>query len=291
MSAENDHTEKDDTVEDVGEYYSKLQPVFDFMMDTTKHNGIRYGYHDDDHEEINEAIPNMNRIMADRAEISEGDRVLDIGCGIGGSAVWLAETFDVEVVGINISELHLERARTFAEERGVDDVVEFRYDDFHDMETIDDDAFDVAWAIEAFCYAEDESAVLEQAARALKPGGRLVVSDVFSTDKERDMDIKRRMRKVRWGYNLPHLAKHSWFAEELDSVGYENVTVEDVTENAKPTSKYMRETALEHLDQQGIEPLLDQEAVLDIVLAGLYSYPMLEDGYAIYGHVTADIPE
>lgn len=265
--------------------------IFYTLMDLDEHHGIRHGYHDDENRELVDAIQNMNEILADRVGISEGDRVLDIGCGVGGSAVWLAETYGAEVVGINIENQQLEQARSFAEERGVADLVEFQHDDFHEMATVDDDSFDVAWAIESLCYAEDKPKVLQQAARTLKPGGRIVCSDIFDTSKERGDAIRRRTRKIQWGYSHPPLAGEEQFADELARVGFENVTVTDVTGNAIPTAKFIHDISFQYLKGKGIEDVIKQEeALLDVILAGVYSYAMMEEGYLSYCHMTATLP-
>ena len=48
--------------------------------------------------------------LAERAAIPDGARVLDIGCGLGGSALWLADQFDCEVTGITISPVQARMA-------------------------------------------------------------------------------------------------------------------------------------------------------------------------------------
>ncbi len=67
----------------------------------------------------------MNERLADRLDLKAGDHVLDAGCGIGGSSIWLAENFGVRVTGITISPTQIDQARKNAKKRGVEHLVNF----------------------------------------------------------------------------------------------------------------------------------------------------------------------
>jgi cyclopropane-fatty-acyl-phospholipid synthase len=67
-----------------------------------------------------------------------GDRVLDIGCGWGGLALYLSENCGARVTGVTLSEEQLAVARVRAEEKGLADRIEFRLQDYRDVpETFD----------------------------------------------------------------------------------------------------------------------------------------------------------
>ncbi len=71
--------------------------------------------------------------IAAKLALQPGQRVLDIGCGWGGMAIYLAQNFDVSVTGITLSEEQLELARTRAGEAGVGDDVRFELVDYRDL--------------------------------------------------------------------------------------------------------------------------------------------------------------
>src|SRR5882757_2457605 len=73
---------------------------------------------------------NMTRALAGRASLRPGMRVLDAGCGVGGPALWLAETYGVEVLGVTLSEAQLARARKYAARRKLEHLVRFEIADF-----------------------------------------------------------------------------------------------------------------------------------------------------------------
>ena len=78
-----------------------------------------------------EAMQHTNEIMANAAPLGAGMRVLDLGCGYGSTARYLAGNFGCRVTGVNISEKELELARSRGREAGLDDLLRFEYGDFH----------------------------------------------------------------------------------------------------------------------------------------------------------------
>ncbi len=70
--------------------------------------------------------------LTERMEKFGGD-LLDVGCGIGGTAITLAKTYGVSVTGLTICEPHIAVATQHAEQRGVGHLVNFRYGDFMDL--------------------------------------------------------------------------------------------------------------------------------------------------------------
>src|SRR6476646_11694 len=88
---------------------------------------IHFGYHDDDERRSHaDALVQMNRVLADLARIGQGQRVLDAGCGVGGSSLWLAEHRGAQVLGITPVGSQVARARAFARHRGLSHLVRYR---------------------------------------------------------------------------------------------------------------------------------------------------------------------
>jgi SAM-dependent methyltransferase len=131
-------------------------------------------------------------------------RVLDLGCGVGTAALYLARRRPLEVVGVSISPAQVRWAERFAARtRPRPGSVRFRVADFTDLPR-DLTGFDAAFAIESFVHADPAAAFFREAALALVPGGVLVVvDDVRLADRD-----DPRLDDVRRG----------WHAESLLSV-------------------------------------------------------------------------
>ena len=143
-----------------------------------------------------EAMEHTNEIMADAVSLTPDMRVLDLGCGYGSTARYLAANFGCAVTGANISRKELELARSRAAEAGLDHLLSFEYGDFHRL-TYAGDSFDVAWSQEAFLHAVDKNAVLSECRRVVKPGGSLVFTDILVRRNTPEADRERIYDRVK----------------------------------------------------------------------------------------------
>jgi tocopherol O-methyltransferase len=78
----------------VSEYFDQTHDDYRRLWGIDRHLGLHCGFFDKAHNRHDAAVTNMNRVLAEAVGISPGDRVLDAGCGIGGSAIWLAERYE-----------------------------------------------------------------------------------------------------------------------------------------------------------------------------------------------------
>jgi len=102
-------------------------------------------------------------------------KVLDVGCGIGGTSRYIAKKFPAaQVTGITISPEQQQRATALAAERGVGNA-KFELCDALDMK-YEDNTFDLVWACESGEHMPDKVKYVEEMARVLKPGGRIVIA-------------------------------------------------------------------------------------------------------------------
>ena len=107
-------------------------------------------------------------------QLPPGSRVLDVGCGIGGSSRFLARRYGLDVLGISISPAQIERAR----ELTPPDLSDCR---FAVMDALDLDlpqgGFDAVWSVEAGPHMPDKQRYADELLRVLRPGGLLAVAD------------------------------------------------------------------------------------------------------------------
>jgi SAM-dependent methyltransferase len=108
--------------------------------------------------------------LAGACKIDKSTRVIDIACGKGTTAVYLAEKYGCKVVGIDILEDMIEEARKLAEKKRVSHLIEFRVGDALNL-PFDDNEFDVAFSQAMLILVEDKLKAVEEAVRVIKPGG------------------------------------------------------------------------------------------------------------------------
>jgi SAM-dependent methyltransferase len=109
--------------------------------------------------------------------VGAGDRVLDVACGAGGPARRLARLTGCEVLGIDIHEEGLARARELAAHEGVAERARFERMDASGPLPLPDASFTAVICIDAINHLPDRPAVLAEWARLLQPGGRVLFTD------------------------------------------------------------------------------------------------------------------
>ncbi|GMR09952.1 MAG: hypothetical protein BMS9Abin28_0773 [Anaerolineae bacterium] len=110
-------------------------------------------------------------------ELSPGQRVLDVASGTGASAVFVAEHFGCEVVGLDYSAELVGQARLRAREAGVEHLARFEHGDSERL-PFPDGAFDALICECSFCTFPDKRSAAGEFARVLRPGGQVGLSDI-----------------------------------------------------------------------------------------------------------------
>jgi O-methyltransferase StaMB len=161
---------------EVGKLYDRYT---DLGADSLGDN-LHFGYWDPTDADLDfaEATDRLTDLMTDQLQLRPGDHLLDLGCGVGTPGVRTALRHDVRVTGISVSAAQIQRANALAARRGVADRVHFELRDAMQA-GFEPESFDAVLALESIIHMPDRGAVLAMVSRALKPGGRLVLTDFF----------------------------------------------------------------------------------------------------------------
>ncbi|HLF96088.1 MAG TPA: methyltransferase domain-containing protein [Methylococcaceae bacterium] len=204
---------------------------------------LHYGYWEPGIKTHSQALLNKNRIMAAIAGIKPEDRVLDAGCGIGGSSIWLAKHVGCHATGVTVSEQQVRHAQRHAQSHGVADKTEFHRMDFL-ATTFPDASFDVVWAVESSCYTTDKRDFFREAYRVLKPGGTLIACDGYVVKREFDDAEWQAVMDCLNGWAVPNLSSVDEFQSGMEECGFREVHITEATKETLPSSRRMYLTAL-----------------------------------------------
>jgi sarcosine/dimethylglycine N-methyltransferase len=199
-------------------------------------------------------MEHTNEIMAQAVDIRSGSRVLDLGCGYGSTARYLAKNYGCSITATNISENELELAWDRTLEAGLDGLIEYEYGDFHDL-IYADDSFHVVWSQEAFLHAADKSKVLSECRRVLVPGGTLAFTDILVRKGTPEEDRTRIYERVK----SPDMWDLDDYQQALEGLGLEVSRTEDWSEYVGRSYGWVRDQVLQNRDK--LLRLVDSETI------------------------------
>lgn len=218
--------------------------IFDYGLFWHSPNdlAIHYGFSDETTRSHSDRLLNENKFLANTAKIKSADYILDAGCGVGGSTIWLVKNYGARVVGIAISPSQIDRAKVNAERAGVNKLTEFYEMDYH-ATNFPNAAFDVVWAIESLCHSPDKSRLFKELYRILKPGGRLIVADGFQKNKATNPEDQKVFDDFIYGLAVYQTTFYNEFHDGLVAAGFRNIQRWDKTQAIIPSAKKIHRLA------------------------------------------------
>lgn len=225
------------------DYYDSCDIDYKLYWNLNKSYAMHFGYWDEKVKNFPQSLERENEILAEKSKIKSSDIVLDAGCGVGGSSIFLAKRFDCKVIGITLSKKQAEQATRNAEQSGVTSNTEFLVMDFENI-TFPDKTFDVVWGIESVCHANNKKKFLEGINRILKPSGRLIIADGFAVKKDYKDSEKDIMQKWLAGWAVNFLETKENFEKFLLDTKFLNISFLDITDHVMPSSKRLYKYSL-----------------------------------------------
>lgn len=273
---------------DAAKHYDDCYRDYLFAWCNRENLALHYGYWDKQTSSHHQALLNKNQVLYDLAEIVSTDHVLDAGCGIGGSSIWMAKNHNNQVTAITISQQQALYAKKHAKRHGISEKVVVKVSDFCST-PFEDETFDVIWGLESVCHALNKGDFLKEAFRLLKPDGRIVVCDGFIMRREFTDDEWQDIVICLNGWAVPNLCSREEFTQLLEQNQFCNIAYKDITTETMPSADYMFKVAKRLQPVQKISQWLGlrTEAQTANFKVGLAQHRLFKDNLVEYGIFTA----
>lgn len=216
-------------VAQVRRHYDRLSLLYRLFWGEHLHHGYWTG----NESNARAQIQLMER-LADRAGIPHGAAVLDIGCGVGGSALWLAQRFGCHVTGMTISPVQVRMAASRAKRLGLSRQTRFEVQDANRWKPEAED-FDVVWIMESSEHFPNKKDFFARCAAALKPGGTLAVCAWLRRDGHMPPGEQQLVSAIAEAMMSASLDGLSSYRQWLLDAGLTVTAAEDITRHVEAT--------------------------------------------------------
>ncbi len=223
----------------IQEFYDASSGLWEEVWGEHMHHGY-YGKDGNLKLDRRQAQINLIEELLTWAKTDDRDRpqtILDVGCGIGGSSLYLAEKFGAKVTGITLSPVQANRAHERAAAAGLSATTDFQVANALEMPFVDD-SFDLVWSLESGEHMPDKAKFLQECYRVLKPGGRLILATwchrPVSGANPLSVYDRQDLQAIYRVYCLPYVLSLPDYVEIVDRSGFKDISSDDWSTAVEP---------------------------------------------------------
>jgi len=230
-------------------FYDKSSQIWERVWGEHMH----HGYYGPDGRARVASPREAQRVLIERllewSGVRQAEAILDVGCGIGGSSLVLADRYRAAVSGITLSPVQRERASERARQEGAGDRVTFAVADAMAM-PFEANRFDLVWSLESGEHMPDKRRFLQECLRVLRPGGRLVLATWCHREDEPPSPPlsaaeRRDLERIYDLYHLPGTISLPAYERIASDLGFSQIRVADWSEAVAPFWTDVLQSALQ----------------------------------------------
>ncbi|HEY9748696.1 MAG TPA: methyltransferase domain-containing protein [Allocoleopsis sp.] len=238
--------------------YQQIQQFYDAssgLWERIWGEHMHHGYYGLDGQEIKErrqAQIDLVEELLKWADVNQASTILDVGCGIGGSSLYLAEKFQAAATGVTLSPVQATRATERSREAGMSNLSTQPSAQFFVKDALNtgfaDNSFDLVWSLESGEHMPDKRKFLQECYRVLKPGGTLIMATwchrPTTPDEPLTTDERQHLADIYRVYCLPYVISLPEYEAIARQLTFQNIRTADWSDAVAPFWDKVIESAL-----------------------------------------------
>ncbi|MCY6492532.1 methyltransferase domain-containing protein [Leptolyngbya sp. GGD] len=212
--------------EQIQQFYDASSGLWEQVWGEHMHHGY-YGADGKTQKERRQAQIDLIEELLKWAGITTAEKILDVGCGIGGSSLYLAEKFGAEATGITLSPVQANRAKERSRVAQIS--ANFQVADALNM-PFEDNSFDLVWSLESGEHMPDKQKFLAECYRVLKPGGTFIMATWCHRPTDQvplTIDDRKRLAEIYRVYCLPYVISLPEYTAIAQEIGLQDIQTAD----------------------------------------------------------------
>lgn len=232
----------------IQQFYDASSGLWEQVWGEHMHHGY-YGPTGSEKKNRRQAQIDLIEQLLSWGEVKQAKNIVDVGCGIGGSSLELAQRFGATVQGITLSPVQATRARERAKAAGLEAMVEFQVADALDM-PFADNSFDLVWSLESGEHFPDKRRFLAESYRVLKPGGTFLMATwchrpIMPATRELTADEREHLEKIYQVYCLPYVISLPEYEAIARELSFSQIRTDDWSDAVAPFWDIVIDSAFE----------------------------------------------
>lgn len=210
----------------IQQFYDASSGLWEQIWGEHMHHGY-YGADGREKKERRQAQIDLIEELLQWAEVTQAKNILDVGCGIGGSSLYLAQKFGATATGVTLSPVQANRAIERAQAAHLN--AHFQVADALNL-PFADNSFDLVWSLESGEHMPDKVKCLQECYRVLQPGGTLIfVTWCHRSTAQTPLtpDEQKHLEEIYRVYCLPYVLSLPEYEQIARDVGFQNLRSAD----------------------------------------------------------------
>ncbi len=219
----------------IQQFYDASSSLWEQIWGEHMHHGY-YGAEGKIKKDRRQAQIDLIEELLQWSGVQQAENILDVGCGIGGSSLYLAKKFNAQVTGITLSPVQASRAAERATEALLNTQASFQVADAQNM-PFADNSFDLVWSLESGEHMPDKTKFMQECYRVLKPGGKFIMVTWCHRSTENaalTIDEKQHLADIYRVYCLPYVISLPEYAEIARLLPLQNISTADWSKAVAP---------------------------------------------------------